>query len=391
MILARPIPVPNDPRRFLLQRDREVPSDLIPRLKELGVLEVWIRHRDLEFLEDVIDEALGERQREVYLHVRKNFESIMGGAAVDLDLLRFQQSISELFDFLKQSTCGNVLLQKLDTFDNYLMSHSTNVCYLALLLGMKLERYLIDERCFKSAREAKDLQLLGLGCLLHDVGKMRIPAEILHSPRRLDPAQMEVMRQHPLYGHEMVKGRVPAAAAQVVLNHHQQYGGGGYPVRLDSRTGEALPPMAGKQIPVFSRIATVVDVYDAATSQRVYQAAKLPVHALFEMRNACRGFFDPHIEQAFYQIIPPFPIGQVVTLSNGIEAVVVDFNPKHPERPKVQGLRDPHGVRFADPSLEEIDLALYGDLEIGWVDGVDVRPYQLSHASAESNSNLAPV
>ena len=132
-----------------------------------------------------------------------------------------------------------------------------------------------------------------------------------------------------------------------MLNHHQQYGGGGYPVRVDSRTGETLPPMAGKQIPVFSRIATVVDVYDAATSQRVYQAAKLPVHALFEMRTACRGFFDPQIEQAFYQIIPPFPIGQVVTLSNGVEAVVVDFNPKHPERPKVQGLRDPSGERVS--------------------------------------------
>jgi HD-GYP domain-containing protein (c-di-GMP phosphodiesterase class II) len=391
MILARPIPVPNDPRRFLLQRDREVPSDLIPRLRELGVLEVWIRHRDLEFLEDVIDEALGERQREVYLHVRKNFESIMGGAAVDLDMLHFQQSISGLFDFLKQSTHGNVLLQKLDTFDNYLMSHSTNVCYLALLLGMKLERYLIEERCFKSAREAKDLQLLGLGCLLHDVGKMRVPAEILHSPQRLDAAQMEVMRQHPVYGHEMVKGRVPAAAAQIVLNHHQKYGGGGYPERFDVRTGEVLPPMSGKQIPVFSRIATVVDVYDAATSQRVYQAAKLPVHALFEMRNACRGFFDPQIEQAFYEIIPPFPIGQIVTLSNGVEAVVVDFNSKHPERPKVQGLRDPQGARYSDPALEEIDLALYGDLEIAWVDGVDVRPYQVSRRSVESNSNLATV
>jgi HD-GYP domain-containing protein (c-di-GMP phosphodiesterase class II) len=391
MILARPIPVPNDPRRFLLQRDREVPSDLVPRLKELGVLEVWVRHRDLEFLEDVIDEGLGERQREVYLHVRKNFESIMGGAAVDLDLLRFQSSISELFDFLKQSTCGNVLLSKLETFDNYLMSHSTNVCYLALLLGMKLERYLIEERVFKSAREAKDLQLLGLGCLLHDVGKMRVPAEILHSARRLDPAEMEVMRQHPVYGHEMVKGRVPAAVAQVVLNHHQQYGGGGYPSRVDNRTGEQLAPLQGKQIPVFSRIATVVDVYDAATSQRVYQPAKLPVHALHEMRTACPGFFDPQIVKAFFEIIPPFPIGQIVTLSNRVEAVVVDFNPKNPERPKVQGLRDPNGEAFRDPALEEIDLVLYRDLEIAWVDGVDVRPYQTSRLSPPAQPSLATI
>ncbi len=133
MVLARPISMPNDSRRYLLQRDREVPLDLVARLRDMGVVEVWIRNRDLEFLEDVIDEGLGDRQREVYQHVRRNFESIMKDAASELDLNHFQSSITSLFDCLKQSQHGNVLLQKLDAFDNYLMSHSTNVCYLALL------------------------------------------------------------------------------------------------------------------------------------------------------------------------------------------------------------------------------------------------------------------
>lgn len=383
MVLARPIALPHDPRKFLVQRDREVPVDLIPRLKQLGIFEVWIRQRNLEFLEDVIDEGLGERQREVYMHVRKNFESVMIGSSPELDVTHFQSSISNLFDFLKQSKCGNVLLQKLDAFDNYLMSHSTNVCYMALLLGMKLERYLIGERSVKNARDAKDLQQLGLGCLLHDVGKMKIPAAILNKPGRLTAEEMSIMQLHPVYGHEMVKGRVPGGAAQIVLNHHQRFNGGGYPARVDSVTGEHMPPLAGKQIPIFSRIATVVDVYDAATSQRVYSAAKYPVQALHEMRTYCRGFFDPQVEQAFYQIIPPFPIGQVVTLSNGVEAAVVDFNAKHPVRPKVQGLRAPSGEPYADPSLEEIDLALHPDLQIVAIDTVDVRPFleqQESHS-----------
>jgi HD-GYP domain-containing protein (c-di-GMP phosphodiesterase class II) len=189
----------------------------------------------------------------------------------------------------------------------------------------------------------------------------------------------------------MVKGRVPPAVAQVVLNHHQQYCGKGYPERVDNRTGEQMGPMKGKQIPVFSRIATVVDVYDAATSTRVYQAAKLPVQALFEMRTACSGYFDPEIVRAFYEIIPPFPIGQIVTLSNGVEAVVVDFNSKHPERPKVQGLRAPTGERYPDPGMEEIDLALYPDLEIASVDGVDVRPFQTAHQAPEKAASLATV
>ncbi|HJS07918.1 MAG TPA: HD-GYP domain-containing protein, partial [Pirellulales bacterium] len=362
MILARPIPLPQDPRRYLLQRDREVPLDLIPRLKELGIYEVWVRCRNLEFLEDLIDEGLGDRQRNVYHQVRRNFEAVMRGAAFEMDIARFQSSIGDLFGFLKKSSCGNVLLQKLDAFDNYLMSHSTNVCYVALLLGLKLERYLIDERSFKKPREAKDLQLLGLGCLLHDVGKMRIPTHVLNKPTRLSTEEMALMEMHTVYGHQMVKGQVPASAAQIVLNHHQRYDGTGYPARIDAATGDELPPLSGKVIPIFSRIATVVDVYDAATSQRCYSAAKLPVQVLHEMRTWCKGFFDPVVEQAFYEIIPPFPIGQVVTLNNGVQAVVVDFNPRFPVQPKVQGIRTPNGERIADPALEEVDLANTTDI-----------------------------
>ena len=266
-------------------------------------------------------------------------------------------------------------MQKLDAFDNYLMSHSTNVCYLALLLGMKLERYLIDERRHKSAQQAKELHLLGLGCLLHDIGKMRIPKEILDKPSRLTPEEMAVMQSHTALGYAMVKGSVPASAAQVVLNHHQRFDGGGYPARVDHVTGESLPPLAGKQIPVFSRIAILADVYDAATTARCYSSAKPPVQVLHEMRTRCSGFFDPAIEETFYRTVPPFPIGQVVTLSDGAEAAVVDFNADFPLRPKVQCLRSSDGRRAAHPELEEIDLALYEDLSIVAVNGRDVRQF----------------
>ena len=383
MILARPIPLPHDPRRFLLQRDREIPVDLIPRLKRLGVMEVWVRHRDLEFLEELIDEGLGDHQREVYVHVRRNFEAIVRGSTAELDLLGFQDSVRGLFEFLKGSSNSSILLQKLDAFDNYLMSHSTNACYLALLLGMKLERYLIDQRRFKSAKDAKELHLLGLGCLLHDIGKMRVPQEILHKQGRLDDDEMAQMQRHTVYGHEMVKGSLPASAAHIVLNHHQRWNGEGYPSRIDHQTGGQLPPLAGSQIPVFSRIAIVADVYDAATTKRCYSEAKLPVRVLHEMRSWCRGFFDPVVEKTFYRTVPAFPIGQIVTLSDAAEAVVVDFNPDYPARPKVQCLRAPNGERFKNPSLEEIDLAFHDDLEIAAVDGEDVREFTASQQVAE--------
>ena len=81
MVLARPIPQPNDPFRYLLQRDREISPTMVSRLEKLGILEVWVRYPKLEFLEDVIEEGLGDRQREVYWHVRRNFETIMDDTA----------------------------------------------------------------------------------------------------------------------------------------------------------------------------------------------------------------------------------------------------------------------------------------------------------------------
>ena len=383
MILARPVPMPNDPYRYLLQRDREIPLSVIPRLKQMGVLEVWIRNRDLEFLEELIDVELGEHQREIYHHVRRNFEAVLRGSSLELDLVNFQSSIGELFQFLQRSKSSNVFLQKLEAFDNYLMAHSTNVCYLALLVGMRLDRYLIDQRQHKTARDAKDLHLLGLGCLLHDIGKMHVPREVLDKPGPLTAEEREVMRKHTIFGYDMIKGGLPASAAQVALNHHQRWDGRGYPPRADAQTGAAIPPLAGAQIPIFSRIAILCDVYDAATTTRCYSSAKLPVQVLYEMRQMCKGFFDPVVESAFYRIIPPFPIGQLVTLSNGIEAAVVDFNPDFPVRPKVQCLRTSKGERFDDPSLEEIDLALYPELHIASVDGRDVRPYLASQEPTE--------
>lgn len=389
MILARPIPLPHDPRRYLLQRNKEIPMDAIPRLQQLGVLDVWVRHPGLEFLEDLVDEELGDRQREVYTHVRRNFEAVMRNSSAELDLIHFQESVGNLFDFLKKSSGSNVLLQKLDAFDNYLMSHSTNICYLALLVGMKLERYLIDQRPFKSARDAKDLHLLGIGCLLHDIGKMAVPPAILNKPGRLTDEEMEQMRRHTVLGYEMVRDSLPAPAAQVVLNHHQRWDGSGYPARKEHSSGEEGTPPSGQQIPIFSRIAMIADVYDAATTKRCYSAAKHPVEILAELRTRCRGQFDPVVEEAFFRTVPPFPIGQIVTLSDGIEAVVIDFNPDYPARPKVQCLRAPDGEPFETPALEEIDLAYYEELQVVAVDGQDVRAHVAALHSAETPALLS--
>jgi HD-GYP domain-containing protein (c-di-GMP phosphodiesterase class II) len=378
MVLARPLSLPLQGKPLHLPRGKPIPDDLIPRLGALGVKEVWIRHPKLEFLEGMFDEELAECQRGLCNQVKRSFEQIMRGALPAMELGQFRSSLQDLFSYLKNHPRDLHLLQKVSDYDSYLVRHSANVCYLAVVLGFHLRRYMArelgrDDRC-----DATHLQLLGVGCLLHDIGKTQIPPEILNKPTRLTREEMEIVKRHPVIGYEMIRGQVPALVADVVLNHHQRWNGEGYPERLDPRTGERLPALAGRRIPIFSRIATMVDVYDAATSHRCYSGAKHPVQVLHEMRTQCQGYFDPQVECGFYEIIPPFPIGQTVTLSDGTEAVVVDFNPEFPTRPKVQTMTHRRGQRLAQPSEQEIDLTKCPELEIIQVDDLDVRPFLAS-------------
>jgi HD-GYP domain-containing protein (c-di-GMP phosphodiesterase class II) len=360
--------------RYLLQRDVAVTEGMRRRLLQLGVAEVWVRCEELAFLEDVVDVELGERQRELYSDIRRNFERFSRVADAKLDFESFQRSITNLFQYLRNSAVGIRFLDKVQLFDDYLMTHSANVAYLAMLVGMKLDWYLIDERRRLPPAKAKDVVALGLGCLLHDVGKLKVPKEILDKPGRLTPEEMEAVKRHPVLGYDMVKGRVPLAASQVVLHHHQRWDGLGYPVLHDPETGDALRRERNR-IHVFARIASICDVFDAATSKRVYSDAKPSVQALAEMRKYNAGCFDPVVQRAFYEIVPPFPIGALLTLSNGFQAAAVDFDPAHPCRPRVKPIYYPDGERCRFPDTREIDLSQSPELYVHKVGRIDVRPF----------------
>lgn len=374
MRLARPVAMPNNPTRYLVQRDVVVTDALKRRMAEIGVEEVWIRCEELAFLEEVIDPELGERQKEIYGNIRRNFERLSRVADAKLEFESFRSSLSNLFDYLRATPTGFLFLDKVQIFDDYLLTHSTNVSYLSLLLGMKLDWYLIKERPSLTPIKAKEVVSLGLGCLLHDIGKLRIPKGILDKPSRLTPEEMEVIRQHPVIGYKMVHGSIPSASAQVVLNHHQRWDGKGYPGPTPMN-GETPAPLAGDKIHIFARIATICDVFDAATSKRVYSDAKPSVQVLSEMLKYNVGCFDPVVQQAFYEIVPPFPIGTLVTLTNGFRAAVVDYDPIHPCQPKVKPIQYPDGEPCRYPDNREIDLSKGVGLQIHFQGEVDVRPF----------------
>lgn len=372
MFLARPVYVPTEQERILLQRGYAWKSDYAPRLERMGIQDVWIEWPGLEPVAAAVDEEVAACQRELYWVVRR---TVSAANTMTIDAANYDAAIANLFDLLVRRKQNRTFFEKLDSFDNYLFSHSVNVCYLALLLGIKLERYLMQERAQQKASWAKDVSDMALGCLLHDVGKLKLPPYILEKPAKLSAEEKAIIERHTTLGFEMVKGRIPASAAQVVLNHHQRFDGKGYPERVDSKTGSKMPPLAGKQIPVFSRIASLCDVYDAATTARCYSGAKPSVQALWEIREKFAGAFDPVVEAAFYEVVPAFPLGTSVTLSDGSEAAVVEFDPLAPTQPVVRLIKSPDGAKTGRPDLEEVDLTEPDAPSIVAAGGVNIARY----------------
>ena len=256
------------------------------------------------------------------------------------------------------SACGHAVLALADlaSSDLYTLQHSIDVTALGLLLGQRVfrERGWIDyrgKRCYESIE--KKLAQLGLGLLLHDIGKLAIPASVLNKPDKLDDEEWALVRQHPITGLELLPSNlVPAVSKTVTRSHHERWDGRGYP---DGKSGS--------DIHQFARIAAVADTYDAVTSERPYRDAA-PAHVgVSIVRDGAGTAFDPEIVEIFFKIVPPYPPGIEVDLSDGRRGIVAAVTPPRLDRPRIRisGATDgshvvPYEVELRDePSVAIVD------------------------------------
>ena len=172
-------------------------------------------------------------------------------------------------------------ISQLRIFDEYTFSHTVNVSSMASALAMVLE--LGD----------KQIKELAMGALLHDIGKMLVPKDILNKPGKLDEEEFKIMKSHTLLGYNYIKANleVPEDVAKVALDHQEKYGGLGYPNGL-----------MGKQISLYAQITSIADVYDALISNRVYKRAFDPEKAVSIMIEESEKSFNPYMLEKFLKL-----------------------------------------------------------------------------------------
>ena len=252
--------------------------------------------------------------------------------------------VDHILEEIEQHDGKAVVLADLCGASAYDLQHPVDVAALGLLVGRRLitEHGWLDYKGDRQDdRHEERLFRLGMGLMLHDIGKLALPDSILHKPGPLSEEEWEIVKTHPKAGAKLVRdtGVWDPLVQASILRHHERWNGSGYP---DGKSGTDVHEMA--------RIAAVADTFDAITSERVFAPAK-PAHVGVQTILAGSGtLFDPTICEAFSVRVAPFPPGMEVELSDGRRAVVVSVPDFEPDRPVLRVITGP-GAPF-DVSLQ---------------------------------------
>ena len=237
-----------------------------------------------------------------------------------------------MIDGLAQAVAQNrnalLALTTLKNYDNYTFTHMVNVSILTMgqARGLGIDGPLLRE--------------FGLAALMHDIGKVRTPLEILNKPDKLNEHEFVIMKRHVVDGAEILRMTpdVPALAPVVAFEHHLRVNGSGYPVGV-SRSSLNIGTM----------LCSIADVYDAMRSQRHYQQAFPTDRILAVLKSNDGTQFDQHLVRRFVQLVGIYPEGNLVKLDTGEIGVVLKTYAPDPYRPQVRILLGPDRQRLAEP------------------------------------------
>jgi HD-GYP domain-containing protein (c-di-GMP phosphodiesterase class II) len=331
--LARDLP-PTGPNRIpLLRKGTEITPRFQQALADHGIHALWVDDPDSDGIEPVelLPEAVRvETASKVASALDEARAAIGDSQRLAHDVLADLRDVVDLIAAsITESPDAALFLGDLAGADQYTHRHSVNVTALGLLLGRAYWRTQgwVDFRGVRRWDRIEDrLSKLGMGLLLHDIGKMVVPAEVLNKPGKLEPEEWELMQTHPDAGVALLDSTtISPLVRSVVRDHHERYDGSGYPRGI-----------TGDRIGEFPRLAAVADVYDAITSQRPYAGAE-PAHVGVRVIAEGEGSaFDPGVVAVFRRIVMPYPVGTEVELPDGRLGVVAAADPDRPHSPLVR-------------------------------------------------------
>ncbi len=320
--------------------DQGVGDSLKFKLRSGSIGALLFPHRKLKKYDDV----RGDFQRE--MSTAKSVHSDLTGA-VDAMFAEFHRSnvlnvsgiratVDPMVDSVIRNPYACVWLARMKSEDTYTFRHSVGASIWAVALGRQLGLPKVD------------LQRFALGALLFDVGKLRIPAELIRKKDRLSRGEYELLKSHVSLSVEMLgnTGVLHHSVMDMVECHHERHGGHGYPHGLK-----------GDEIPVMARIAGIVDCYDAITSHRPYAEAMSPSQAVKKLYAWRDIDFQAEIVEEFIQAIGIYPAGTLVELSTGEVGVVVAEYRLRRLRPQLLVMLDRNKTPLRDPrSLDLSDV-----------------------------------
>ncbi|MGP1346920.1 MAG: HD-GYP domain-containing protein [Phycisphaerales bacterium] len=360
---------PVRPEIELISSRTVLTSKMIQQLERIGIASVWVEFNGTEELDATVATGLTLSQQKVYTQLKKSFAVAARSTISTAQIQAFRQTVMSLVTETIAGAAYAGLAYRLQTTDSPLFVHCSSVAYLSITIGHALQSYIVAERPRLNTRDAADLVPLGLGAMLHDIGKLALPEQHRSVHECDSPSSLAIdgYADHTIRGYKVLSAtNASASARQTVLMHHQRWDGTGWPdsdtigLRADAR------PLRGKNLHIFSRIVAAANVLDGMLNPRDADPPRRhPCQAL--ARIASRefdGWFDPMVRRTILQVIPPFAVGERVTLTDGRPAAVVAPNHEYPCLPIVRPLVD-------NPDFRTEALTPDKPLRIGKVGSVD--------------------
>lgn len=339
------MPVRNEKDIILVNKGVALTSRMIHRLKELKIQYVYI-HDDVSSGIEPIEVIPFSMRKRATSTIETTFRNLTqstqkhANIVVDRSTKPFKGLIKDLLGQIKNNNDIVTLMTDIVAYDEYIFSHSFNVTLYSLAIGMEMK---LPE---------SQLELLGLGSILHDIGKMTIPTEILMKPDKLTNEEFEEIKKHAESGYKILKNvlAVPLVAAHCAYQHHERLDGSGYPRGLKAN-----------EIHLLAKIIAVADVFDAVTSNRIYRGAMLPHEGLEVLYAGVGKLYDKEVIEAFRRSVAIYPVGLTVTLNDGKKGIVSGHHYGLSERPILRIIEE-NGVKISKPY--SLDLKERTDLMI---------------------------